>query len=949
MSSERSLKWIFSFVNNRRLTLATTRSLGVDLLTTFGRERELAILREAVAGTVRGAGGRTVLTGLPGIGKSHLLRAALDGAEGLGVAVAARAAFEFDRAAPFITLAAALQRIQPENSAFDWIAEAHDNQFRTLDRLTAALEGFVATQPLVIAIDDAQWTDEFSALAIRELMSTLASSPVRWLFARRPVHKSSPGQRLVERLIQEGTEEILLDRLDDGAVRDLCAQAAGAKVDNTVLALAAGCDGNPLQVEQLIRALRMTDQLRVYDGIATVVGDQIPSSFITIVEQMMSGLRMETRRMLGAGSVFDGLFTVDAVARLLGVQPNHLLPVIEEARLAKVLVDEGDGLAFVHNLVRLVVYSRLGGTERALYHREAAVIAREENRSPVEVAEHLLKGGRSTREAVTMLHEAALKVAGAAPSTAADLIMHALDVVGADESGRGELVADAVRLLASAGRLEQACELGEAALGAGLEACTEATLLLGLAEAFKHAGRNRTAVEYADRGLSYRDAPEAVRAKLWAVRAHALFYVGELAAADRSGSSAYESGMGASAYGAAVFGLTARGLVAQAEGRLDDALEHTTEATEIVDSARGKAAHRHPRIWLGDVYTALDRFEEADATFRRGRMESERLGTAWSTPLWHYYYAALLTASGRLDDAAAEAEAGVEIAETLTAFALAVPLLGALARLAVMRGDNDQAREHLERMRRWMADGITTAPEDATWAEAVFQETTAGPKAALRILTGMYDDMPRRPLLIVQDPTAAASLVHIAVGAGDRARAGLVVDAAQRLAERNPTVHSLAAAAAHADGVLRGDGRLLQKAIEAFRLTGRPLGLASALEDAIHVGVDSTLARSMAAEAVEITTKCGAERARLRLSSRLGGTRRANGFSPTSRLAALTPAEVKVALLVGDGYRNLQIAKKLFLSRHTVDTHLRKIFAKVGINSRVDLAALVAREREAMQ
>jgi DNA-binding CsgD family transcriptional regulator/tetratricopeptide (TPR) repeat protein len=933
-----------AFQTSRVIVLTTTGREG-----TFGRDRELAALRKAVIGTAAGFGGCTIVTGSAGIGKSHLLRAAVHGAAEHGVSVAARAAFELDRAAPLITLASALQQIKPPRPAVGWLREEGDAQYRTLERLGAALEDYAATRPLVIAIDDAQWMDELSALAVAELVPALASSPVRWLFAHRPAPAGTPGQQLMERLIREGTEQITLGTLDDEAVTRLCAQVVGSDVDNTVLALAGGCDGNPLQVEQLVRTLHLTGQLVVSDGIATVVGEELPSSFITIVDQMLHGLSSETQEMLQAASVFGRPVGVDAVAQLLEVRPATLLKQIKEATTARVLVDEAEGLTFVHDLVRLAVYGSLGEAVATMLHRQAAIVTRAEGRSPVEVAEHLLKTGRSgSREAVTMLHDAALEVAAAAPSTAADLIVHALDVLGEHDNGRVGLVADAVGLLASASRLEQAHDLGETALQAGLDPRTEAVLLLGLAEAFKHAGQNRTAVEYADRGLANPEVPDAVRAKLHAIRAHARFYCQDPTGADDDGAAATTTGLATGEHGAAVFGLTARSLVAQAQGRLDNAYEHAERATGIADRVRGEAAHRHPRIWLGDAQTTLDRFDEADETFRRGRRESERLGTAWSTPLWHYYHAASLAGRGRLDDAVAEAEAGVAVALNLTAYALAVPLLGQLTRLAVLQGDLPQAQAHLSHMQRRIATGTTCAPEDVVWAEGLLHEATAGPEAALRTLHGMYDALPERPVLIVQDPSAAATLVRIAVRAGDPGRARTVVATARRLAARNPGVVSLLAAADHADGVLSGDPRLLRAAIERFRRTPRRLALAAALEDGALVLDDAETAGAWGAEAIEIVTECRAERARRRLEFSLGGPTPPAVealFRGGSPLLQLTPAERAVALRVADGLTNRQVASTLFLSRHTVDSHLRKIFAKLGIRGRVELANLVARDR----
>ncbi|MEU7867594.1 AAA family ATPase [Dactylosporangium sp. NPDC049140] len=923
-------------------------SLTTPAAGTFGRDRELAVLRKAVSGAAAGFGGCTIVTGSAGIGKSHLVRTATRCAEGRGVSVAARAAFELDRAAPLITLASALQQIRPPEPALGWLREDDDAQYRTLERLGAALEDYAAQRPLVIAIDDAQWMDELSALAVAELVPALASSPVHWIFAHRPAPAGTPGQQLMERLVRDGHEQLMLGTLDDEAVRRLCAQVVGADVDNTVLALAGGCDGNPLQVEQLVRTLHLTGQLVVADGIGTVVGEELPSSFITIVDQMLHGLSSDAQELLQAAAVFGRPFGLEAVADLLDVRPATLIKQVREATAARVLVDNGE-LEFVHDLVRLAVYGTLNGAVATMLHRQAAVIARAEGRPPVEVAQHLLKTGRSGRhEAVTILHEAALEVAPAAPSTAADLIEHALDAVGEHDPDRVALVADAVTLLASAGRLERAQDLGETALRAGLDPRTEAMLKFGLAEAFKHAGRNSTAVQYADQGLAVAGAPESVRAKLHAIRAHARFYTNDLPGADDDGAAATDAGMATGEYAASVFGLTGRSLVAQAQGRLDDAYAHAEHATGIADKVRGDAAHRHPRIWLGDAQAALDRFDEAEETYRRGRRESERLGTAWSTPLWHYYHAGLLTARGRLDDAVAEAEAGVAVALNLTAFALAVPLLGQLTRLAVLQGDLPQAQAHLTHMHRRMAAGITCAPEDMFWPEGVLQEATAGPDAALGTLAGIVDGLPERPVLLAQDPTAAPALVHIAVRADDLPRARTVVAATRALAGRNPGLVSLAAAADHAEGVLTGDPWLLRGAVERFRRTPRRLALAGALEDAALNTADERQGRAWAAEAIAIVTDCRAERARRRLEFSLGGPKAPTErpvFRPGSPLHQLTPAEQNVALQVALGLTNRQVAGVLHLSRHTVDSHLRKIFTKLDLRGRVELANLVHRDR----
>jgi DNA-binding CsgD family transcriptional regulator len=87
---------------------------------------------------------------------------------------------------------------------------------------------------------------------------------------------------------------------------------------------------------------------------------------------------------------------------------------------------------------------------------------------------------------------------------------------------------------------------------------------------------------------------------------------------------------------------------------------------------------------------------------------------------------------------------------------------------------------------------------------------------------------------------------------------------------------------------------------------------------------------------------CGARQAQERLEKRRGPVRRVK--APPAFLPQLSPAERNVALLVADGLTNVEVARRLYLSRHTVDSHLRKIFSKLDIRRRVELARVVARE-----
>jgi DNA-binding CsgD family transcriptional regulator len=143
----------------------------------------------------------------------------------------------------------------------------------------------------------------------------------------------------------------------------------------------------------------------------------------------------------------------------------------------------------------------------------------------------------------------------------------------------------------------------------------------------------------------------------------------------------------------------------------------------------------------------------------------------------------------------------------------------------------------------------------------------------------------------------------------------------------------------------------LEKAAELYRDGPRPLAYASALEDLGRVrvasGGDTALAIGSFDEALSITTRTGAEwdsarlRGRLR---RLGVRRRLGNERPKTGWVSLTEPEINVATLAAEGRTNRQIAESLFISPHTVNTHLGHVFEKLGINSRVQLSRFV-RER----
>jgi DNA-binding CsgD family transcriptional regulator len=304
---------------------------------------------------------------------------------------------------------------------------------------------------------------------------------------------------------------------------------------------------------------------------------------------------------------------------------------------------------------------------------------------------------------------------------------------------------------------------------------------------------------------------------------------------------------------------------------------------------------------------------------------------------------------GRLTDAAAALEehftpdAADEVVSVLDAAGV-----GALGRVALHTGDRGLASQATEIARVMLDHGVPSVRAHAVWALALQAVGDGDLPAAHRRLHALGDDermsiLPRFPM----DPADDALLVRIALAAGDHELAAHTVAAAQRRCALNPDVRSVAAGAAHADGLLRRSQQALSGAVELSGDGLRPLALAAALEDLAALTAEKGDTQDAVAgfsRALELYAHAGAGwdagRVRGRLRA-LGVHRRlVSARRPGRGWASMTDSELAVARLVAQGLSNREVAERLFLSPHTVSSHLRHVFAKLGVNSRVELTRL---------
>src|SRR4051812_38014980 len=394
-------------------------------------------------------------------------------------------------------------------------------------------------------------------------------------------------------------------------------------------------------------------------------------------------------------------------------------------------------------------------------------------------------------------------------------------------------------------------------------------------------------------------------------------------------------------------GLTAAALIAWQEGRAQQAPALLERSIAYADRIPRGAGRVFPRLALAAMLTGVGRVDEADRLLD----SCQRVVDGEPDPRWRaaptIFRSRVQLSGGHVDDAVASARAGIDLAAHDGACEFVPIAWLTIAAAALDHDDLPGAAAAVARYRDAPPPpraGVGWATY--AWVYARIVGARDGARAAFETLRVIYDDMEAHQQLLLEVPAAAGDLIRLALREGDRTRAGAVATWAARLARTNPDVRSLAAAVAHARGVLVGDVGLLE--VAAVRHP-HPWARASAAEDAGTVLLDHRAtagARGFLDHALDEYERSDAVRDAARVRARLRdiGIRRQHGRRqrrPIEGWDSLTDAERRVAELVAEGLTNQQTGGRLFVSRHTVDFHLRQIFRKLGISSRVELAAVV--------
>ncbi len=919
----------------------------------IGRVEELRRLEQA-AHRAEAEGARSILVrGDAGIGKSRLVEAVSEQRSTQGWGTAFGLCVEHDdRPLPFGPVVGLLRGLrQADPGAFDRVASARRDDLAALlpelsdagsgpagdvDRLIDAVVDTVRRladeRPLVLTVEDVQWSDPASRDVLASLMIDLGTAPVLLLLTQRTgaVGGDPLATWIGERQRLATVESIELSGFDLDELAEQAAAILGrSPAPEEVRALRDRTGGNVYFAEELLRAER--------DGHST-----LPPSLEAFLAGRVARLDPEARAAAAVIAVAGGRVELGVLAEALGVRPDAASfsstafgDLLDRLHRAAVVEFSGRIYRFRHGLLRDVVLPSIPPHEAARLHRALAIArsarlgATPSPRELAELAHHWDEADHGEQALVSLLRAGRAAARTGAHDTAADLLLRVLarwpqvpEASDLTRTDRVEIVVEAVESLALCYRGVEAVHVIEEALAgwAGrLPSGRRALLHAQIAPVQHHLGNPAAAdalIARAETLIGEERSADAARVHhrvckhaVASGRIHAT-----LTAADRAIEIATTHGphqvlVEASATKALALGVTGR----PEEGRR---LAATARRLAFADGLVAQVAYTHRVEMLIAVFNdgrTEESFRAAEAGLAFAR---ERCGPRWQADFELDLFLGLVEA-GRFDEALAPLES-----------LLAAPI-DDLRRLTVLQtaglralclGEIDEAAAWLDDA-RLLAERYDSAQETGVQArlEAELHRRCGEPSEALASIDRALE------LQLASDNLAYTreSIVEKVRVLADLVR----VDGADACAAVVDQCHALV-------GGFWGHGAANRawRALMEFELErcGVPL-----LTGALDLRSIDRRAEELAAE----LERCG-------FAHEAAGVR---GEVATDIVAAdlpvpvgesLTQRELEVAALVAAGLSNKAIGSRLGVSPRTISTHVSRILRKLGVERRGEVAAL---------
>jgi DNA-binding CsgD family transcriptional regulator len=917
---------------------------------TLGREPELAAIGDLIDRARAGRSGALCLIGAAGTGKTTLLREAetLVAREPGGVQVLRAHGIESETELAFggllelvRPLAGLIPRLpEPQARALEGalaMGPAAGADRFSVSAATLGILGLAAAESaLLVVVDDLQWLDPPSTQAILFAARRLWREGVAMLLSARP-EDLGPGEL-------EGIDRLEVEPLARPESARLARSVAGRELDDgDVEALFLGTGGNPLAIIEATRSLAAAGDALAGAILPLPVADRIRAG----VERRLAGLSPDERAAVliaaAAGAeARSGLVEAALAGSGLG------LAALDTAAAAGILRLGGGKVAFEHPLTRSAVYAAASAAEQRDAHRALAVVA---PAGSAERAWHLAAATAGVDEA------------------AAD----ALEAVGADAMARGA-PSSAMRAFARAASLSPSADQAARRLLLGAEAARLAGMIDRAREAIAEA-RERTSDPLARADalavlfqIDVWSAPvatarsltvEAERiaaldpirsARLLAEAATALVRSGGtaegVALAERAHAEFVSRHLRDDAVEVAL--LMARVCDARAPEAVDG-LREVGERLLRVDLPVAQTAALLQQVAWFEVWT--EQYAHAARLLEHAVTEG-RDHAPGTLPMALATRAELGYRRGRWLVALADATEAASLGEAFEQQHARGLALACRARIEACLGREEDCRATAAEGGEL---GRRLAGEDApisAWGRpglGLLELGRGRPREATPHFEAVATAFARWGLREPGSVQIGGDLVECYLRTGRRADAAEALERFEDLARRTERI-AARAIAARCRGLLAGEDAFEPPFAEALRLHERVDMPFEEARTRLCLGERLRRARRRAdarvplRAALEAFEALGAVDWAHAARDELGAT--GETAAPRSEPAsdALTPQELQVALIVASGATNREAGSRLFLSAKTIEAHLSRIYRKLGVRSRTELAARVAQD-----
>jgi DNA-binding CsgD family transcriptional regulator len=907
-----------------------------------GREEELGTIVRLLDAPEQ-LPGAVVLPGEAGIGKTALWLAGLDAAAARGYRILSSRPSEAETRFSFAgltdllgnTAGDVLPKLPPvQQRALEAALLLGESEIHADDRAVAAaflgaLRLLAGESPLCLAVDDIQWLDAASLAALRYALVRLDDEPVAALVAVRGdlpawLRRAVPEERL--RRVEVGG-------LSVGAMQELLRARLDATFPRpTLIKLWETSGGNAFFALELASALQRR-------GGTLAAGEElpIPSDLDELLHERLDGLSaaaLEVARAVAA--VADP--TAPLVESAVGRRSDAGLA---ETLAARILELDGERLRFTHPLLgSAVAAGQTPSRRRSLHARLAEIVPTAEER-----ARHLgLATAEPSREIASILEDAAQSAhARGAPATAAELAEEALRLTpatGPDDARRRLLIAaDMHRRSGDTDRATALLEQARAAAAPGNERATVLAQLAGV-----QAGPQDAVALYREAlSEAEAEADDVLQAVIHLSLAGLMRFTegiergmehGELAAraASRVGDAALRC-RALAAYGLMHFN-SGRGIPTVEMGEALS-LERSLADWPLDDGPTW--VYGWQLCWSADVDAARDLFQEVLSAVKA---RNDAAGEAEA--LW--YLSLLESRAANWEEADRYTTDSLDLWTQLGR--VFPPYEFPAAIIAAHRGRIGDARARSQRaVARAEAEGIGIGSSGHNWVLGFVELSTGDAAAALPYLRRSYE-LRNAFMLEPAQRLELGDLLEALIALGELDEADEVLAEWQERADALDRAWALAILARcralllAARGDLEGaftsfEGALAEHArgTDPFHHARTLLAFGRTQRRAKKRGAARTTLEDALARFEQLGAPLWAEQTRAELA-RVGGRAPSRG--------ELTEAEHRIARLVAQGSTNREVAAALFLTEHSVETALTRIYRKLGVRSRAELAHLLA-------